>query len=367
LSGILALLAIEVASALLNGAGVINIVFHFVIIAEPFMLILALISIPMSSNSIEQLRTWLMRFGLINLFFAYVQKFILHLDGSGADYDPDNIKGVFIGQGAGHVIGGSISILFATYYFMTTAKTRPMWIRVSVVAASLIHVIISDTKQVLFAFGLGFVLLILIKLNNIKKAIIYLTATIVLGSAFFWAIYHIEALSAYNVWIRPEIYGPDGEATKVKMCGVRIVLSHYHSPFNWLFGLGPGHTIGRLGGWMAKDYIKLLAPVGGTVYPVGQAVWQCVALSWLANGTSLFSPFFGWAGIWGDLGFLGLGTYLYLSYLVWHRLCRDDFCKLFLLNIFVFGLIETQMEEPGYMLYAASLIALRWQERQRSI
>ena len=76
---------------------------------------------------------------------------------------------------------------------------------------------------------------------------------------------------------------------------------------------------------MAKDYIKLLAPVEGTVYPVGQAVWQCVALSWLANGTSLFSPFFGWAGIWGDLGFLGLGTYLYLSYLVWHRLCRDDY------------------------------------------
>jgi hypothetical protein len=35
-----------------------------------------------------------------------------------------------------------------------------------------------------------------------------------------------------------------------------------------------------------------------------------------------------------------------------------------ILSVLLFGLIFTQMEEPGYMLTVASLIGLRWQEIQ---
>lgn len=76
----------------------------------------------------------------------------------------------------------------------------------------------------------------------------------------------------------------------------------------------------------------------------------------------MFSPLFGWAGIWGNLGFLGLAAYLYLSFLVWRKLCLDDFSKFLLLSVFAFGLIFSQMEEPGYMLFVATIIGLQWQE-----
>ena len=78
----------------------------------------------------------------------------------------------------------------------------------------------------------------------------------------------------------------------------------------------------------------------------------------------MFSPFFGWAGLWGDLGMLGLGTYLYLGWVVWHYLCPDDLSKFLLLSVAGFGLVFTQMEEPGFMLYSAFLIGIRWHERR---
>ena len=76
----------------------------------------------------------------------------------------------------------------------------------------------------------------------------------------------------------------------------------------------------------------------------------------------MFSPLFGWAGIWGDVGWLGLISFLYIWWVVWYRLCFDDVSKFIALTPLVFGLIFTQMEEPGYMLYVASIIGLRWQE-----
>ena len=89
-----------------------------------------------------------------------------------------------------------------------------------------------------------------------------------------------------------------------------------------------------------------------------------VAGFWLTSGSSLFSPIFGWAGIWGDLGLLGLGAYLYLGHLVWKYFCLNDTLKLMMLSIFVIGCIFTQMEEPGYMISIAFLLGLPWHERR---
>jgi hypothetical protein len=76
----------------------------------------------------------------------------------------------------------------------------------------------------------------------------------------------------------------------------------------------------------------------------------------------MFSPLFGWAGIWGDLGILGLIAYLYLAYIIWSKLSPDDLCRFLLLSVFVTGLIFSQMEEPGYMLFIALIIGLKWQQ-----
>lgn len=359
--GITILFTVMVTSALLNRAGFINVVVDFLLLCEPFMMLLAFISIPMSPTKIEQVRTLLIYSGFINTLFAFVQRYILNLQvRPGLS---DNIKGVFIAQGAGHVIGASVALTFGLYYFFN-AKTVPLWLRACVLLATFWHMLLADAKQVLLAFLVGGLLLLLTKFKDIGQAIKYLLAAIVVVFLLVWCVQNVPAFSAFNTWLRPEIYGPNGEATKLKLATFSIVPSYYHSPLNPWLGLGPGHTVGRLGGWMLKEYEALLAPLGSTTHPASSAVWAATAASWLGNQSSMFSPLFGWAGIWGDLGFLGLGAYLYLAFLVWHKLCLNDFSKFLLLSVFAFGLIFSQMEEPGYMLFVATIIGLQWQENR---
>lgn len=363
LIGLFFFLVVVFASALLNDAGVVNAVLSYLLLAEPFILILTIVSLPMSSDNYVRFRTWILQCAFINLIFAYVQKYVFRMDRFiGLE---DNIKGIFIGQGAGHVVGGSVAMTFAIYYFVT-AKTKPLWFRIAVVLGCLNQIIISDTKQVLLSFLVGYVLLYLINVKDIRKTLLYLILGVVAGSAFFWAIYNIEYFSAYTVWIRPEIYGSDGEATKLKFATFRIAIQHYHSPLNWLLGLGPGHTVGRLGGWMLYGFRNLLVPLGATIHPASGEVWMAVRDSWLGDQSSLFSPFFGWAGIWGDLGLLGLGAYFYLAFIVWQKVCVIDLSKYLMLTVFVFGLIFSQLEEPGYTLFVAAMIGLSWQDYQNA-
>lgn len=352
-------LIVIVASTLINGAGIINAILDYLLLAEPFILILTIVSIPMTAASYQRFRDWIMQAALINTLFAYVQKYIFRMDKLiGLE---DNIKGVFIGQGAGHVIGGSVAMTFAVYYFVT-AKNKPLWFRVAILFACLNHVFMSDTKQVLLAFVFAYVILYFVNLKDIKKALIYLILGAVSLSIFYWAVYNIEYLSAYKTWIRPEIYGSDGEATQLKFATFRIVPQYFHSPLNWWLGLGPGHSVGRLGGWMLETYWNLLEPLGATIHPASKAIWLATSKSWLGDQSSLFSPLFGWAGLWGDLGFLGLGTYFYMVILIWRYVCVTDTSKYLMLTIFVFGLIFSQLEEPGYTLIVASMIGLSWQD-----
>jgi hypothetical protein len=361
LVGLYLLLMACFASALLNDAGIINAVLSFLLLAEPYMLLLTIVRLPMSAESFLRFRTWIFRFALINLFFAYIQKYVFHMEKlRGLE---DNIKGVFIGQGAGHVLGGSVSMTFAVYY-LVSVKTKPLWLRILLLLVILNHVIISDTKQVLLSFVVAYILLYLTNIKNPVKALTYLIAGAIFLIIFFWAIYNIPYLSAYTTWLRPELYGPDGEATKLKFAVFRIVPQYFQSPLNWLLGLGPGHTVGRLGGWMLDLYWDLLSPLGATKSAASGAVWRAVADSWLGNQSSMFSPLFSWAGVWGDLGLLGLAAYFYLGYLVWRYIALGNLSRYLMLTVFAFGCVLSQLEEPGYMLFVAALIGLQWHEQQ---
>lgn len=362
--GLTILFAVMVASALLNKAGLINVAVDFLLLGEPFMMLLTFVSIPMSPTKIEQVRKLLIYSGFINTLFAFVQRYVLNLQTRPGL--SDNIKGVFIAQGAGHVIGASVALTFGLYYFFNV-KTVPLWIRACVLLATFWHMLLADAKQVLLAFMVAWVLLLLTKFRKLGQAIKYLCAAIVVIFLLVWCVQNVPAFAAFNTWLRPEIYGPNGEATRLKLATFSIVPSYYHSPLNPWLGLGPGHTVGRLGGWMLKEYEDLLSPLGSTRHPASNDAWAAAAASWLGNQSSMFSPLFGWAGIWGDLGFLGLGAYLYLAFLVGHKLCLNDFSKFLLFSVFAFGLIFSQMEEPGYMLFVATIIGLQWQEsRYRS-
>lgn len=361
LVGLYFFLTVCIASALLNGAGLINAILSFLLLAEPYILVLTIISLPIANEKIIYLRTWIFRCALINLIFAYIQKYIFRVERfQGLE---DNIKGVFIEQGAGHVLGSSVSMSFAIYYCIS-AKTKPLWLRALIMALAFNHVVVSDTKQVLLSFIVAYILLYLTNIKNPVKTLLYLIGAALFLTVFLWAAYNVPALGAYTTWIRPEIYGPDGEATRLKFATFRIVPEYFHSSLNWLLGLGPGHTVGRLGGWMLDAYWDLLGPLGATKSAASGAVWRAVASSWLGNQSSMFSPLFGWAGLWGDLGVLGLVAYFYLAFIVWQDIARGNLARYFMLTIFAFGCVFSQIEEPGYMLFVSGLISIQWHERR---
>ncbi len=365
---ILLLLGVMLASALLNKAGIVNIFLDFVLLSEPFLLILAIICLPLSTASLAKLRTWLLVSAAINVVLAIIQYFLIETGKLRIiGYSPaDGVQGVFYLSGAGNYVSVAVSLCVALYYLIDAKNVSLGW-RLFWFVAAFYQLLVSDSKQILIVFVIAWLLLVLTKFNQVDRFLFYFIAITLSLIALFWAIENVDfaGLNAFKYWFsRTELYGPDGEAVNAKMAGINIILSYFKSPLNWWLGLGPGHTVGRLGGWILRDYKNMLLPLGATVHPASLQTWQLMTSNWLILESSMFSPMFTWAGIWGDLGFLGLGVFLYLGYIVWHHLCRDDLSKLFVLTMVVYGLIITQMEEPGQSLTLAILIGLQWHQRQ---
>ncbi|MEM1253003.1 MAG: hypothetical protein AAGI69_11265 [Cyanobacteria bacterium P01_H01_bin.21] len=363
LLGLAILFAIATGSALLNGAGLVNVFLGLMIISEPFIFLAALLSIPFTPEILRRFKKWILGFGAAHFGLALLQKIGLStgiLPHTRLTIE-DNVQGVFYLSSGGHVVGSSVSLLFGLYFYFTE-KSMPTWVRTSVLLAVMAQILVADAKQVIFVGIIAWVLLILSKLTDIKVALQYIIAAVLIGYVFYWCIYNVDAFRAYQTWIRPHIYGPEGDATLLKTGPLRIIPNHYTSALNWLFGLGPGHTIGRIGGWMIRDYWSLVGPLGATIHPVSELVWKTWDGHYL--NSSFFSPFWGWAGIWGDLGFLGLASYIFLWIIAWQHLCKDDLSRFFVLNVLINGFIFTLMEEPGFTLTTIILICLRWHEQR---
>ncbi|RMF20541.1 MAG: hypothetical protein D6756_14050 [Cyanobacteria bacterium J083] len=358
-------LIVTLVSSLINQAGAINLVLNFLILAEPFMLLIAIISLPLTKEKLKQFQVWLSRFCLFHIFLAISQYYLL-ITGFLQRSDmtlADNVQGVFYWSNGGHVVGASVGTAFSLYYFVAR-KTSPLWLRASILVASVYHLLLADAKQVILVMFAAWFLLIITSLGDIRKTVLYLIAALIAVYLFVWCMQNVELFRHFNTWIRPGIYEPEGEATLLKTSSIRIIISYFQSPLNWLFGLGPGHTVGRLGGWMLGyrfgRYWELLEPLGATRLFISADVWAIYKDHWL--NSSFFSPLFSWVGIWGNFGFLGLGAYVWLWVVVWHRVCSSDFSKYMILNVLIHGFILTQLEEPGYMLLIAFLIGIRWHE-----
>lgn len=367
--GIGMLLTCMIASALLNQAGIINIFIDFILLAEPFIFLLAIIAIPVGSKNIKKITNWLFGFAIFNLLLALAQSVLLPI---GLYPKPqggtiqDNMVGVFGGGGgnAGNYISCTISLYFALYF--NSFKMAPRWIKIAGLLAALYQTQVSDSKQVFLAFVGGLVCLVLVKSKDVRKFLSYLIPLVLIVALFFWAVKNLnfEFLSPYKNWLNRDIWGLDGEAAQIKFAAFRLIPPYYKTPLNWLLGLGPGHSASRLGAWVLRDYASMLMPLGATTHPVTADFWQAIFASYLPQESTVYFPLFTWAGIWGDLGFVGLGAYLYLCSIVWRKICVDDFSKFLLLSTAIFGFILTQMEEPGHMLTVACLLGLQWHQVQ---
>jgi hypothetical protein len=365
--GLTLFLCVMIASAILNDAGIPNVIFNFLILGEPFMFLIAVASFEFQEENLNKLRHWLIISAVINLILAIAQKFLL-LAGkiSAAPYnETDGVQGVFFISGAGGYISAAVSVSVSIYSILYL-KSVPLWLRILGLVGTVYQIQIADTKQVLLVSGLAWIVLGLSKVQDIKKFLIYVTCiTIALGT-FYWAAYNIEMFKVYGGWMNRDDINNDstGGGMWVKTEGIRRVLSYYRSPLHPVLGLGPGHTLGRLGGWTINDYWSIFSKIGATKHPLYDQMWYFINHNWIAWSTTLYVPLFTWAGLWGDQGWLGVAVYLYLGFVVWRYFCVDDYCRFLVITIFIYGFFLTQVEEPGFMLSMVILIGLRWHEHR---
>ena len=354
-------LCITAASAILNGAGAINAILDYVLLAEPFLLLLMITCVSFSAKDFQRFKRWLLGFCFANLGLALIERLLidLHVLRVTQMQPEDNVQGVFYLSYGGHVVSSSVSTIFCTYFFFYV-KRAPLWLRLAVVFATLLQNQVADTKQVILVAVAAWLMLIVSRTKDITLLLKYVIAASIVLPILWWCIQNVELFDAYKAWINRDIYGPDGDATLLKTSPLRTIPTYYGSFLNWFLGLGPGHTVGRLAGWLLRDYWSLLGPLGATTHPVTDVMWAKYLSSYLDS--TMFSPFWGFAGIWGDLGFLGLGTYLCLWIIVWTRLCPSDTARFSLLTVIVNGFILTTLEEPGFMLSVAAFIGLQWHE-----
>ncbi|MEM8501864.1 MAG: hypothetical protein AAF716_01775 [Cyanobacteria bacterium P01_D01_bin.1] len=367
---LLALFTCYLASTLLNNAGIVNIVLQFLFTAEPFLLLAGIIAVPIRQERLQRFRYWLLGFVLFNFLLAIAQSILIP---AGIYPKPqggtiqDNITGVFGGGGgsAANYVSCTVSLYFSVY-FLGHFKHLSVWARYLPLVGALYQTQVSDSKQVFLALAVGWGLMALTKTENPTKLLSYALTGIVFIIGFSWALQNLNTpfLAPYQNWTNRSIWGWDGLAAQTKFAAFRIIPSHYETPLNWLFGLGPGHSVSRLGGWVFRDYETLLLPLGGTVHPASAEVFQVVRTSYLPQESTVYFPLFTWAGIWGDSGFVGLAIYIALAAFVWTQVCVDDLGRFMLLSTACFGLILTQMEEPGHMLTVSCLLGLRWQEHR---
>ncbi len=341
------------ASAILNGDGVVNVVLEFVLLVEPFLLLLVITRSDWTPRSIERFRFWLLAFAVTHMVFAYFQFAFLGQVG-------DEVKGLFLQQRAGHHVGGALALTAAAYFFVES-PVRFLWNRAVIAVAFAGVAIISDSKQMIAVFVLSLFIIWLPKLGSIRTIGKYLFYSAMLLALVWWVTdAFLPQLQVWNRigWMRVGI--------EQKLTVFGIIISFYDSGLNWLFGLGPGHTVGRVGLLLPK-YGDVLFPLGATTSPVTETVFLAHQGHWISNtatGSSVWSLFFTWAGVWGDLGLAGLAAYLSLWWFVWRRICVDALAKFLLLTVFILGGLFTWMEEPAYVLFVVSLLGLRYQERR---
>lgn len=307
---------------------------------------------PFTEDELEKLIRFVFIFGAINLGFSYFQYFILRLS-------PEEVQGVFLHMGAGAHINGAISlflgllILENPFSFALSRRQKTFY---SLLFFSI--VILTDSKQVLAALIGAFFLLSIFKGAKPKKALFYIFN--------FFAMISATLMLAHTVFPRIKNYLKldnvlDGLFQKFS---VFSLISDYHDNyFKFLFGLGPGHTVSRLA-WLIPDYIDVLKNFSITVSPVTDAIWFEANSHYLTNlvtGSSMFSMFFTWAGVFGDLGILGFLIYSFLWGMVFCHFCIDDFSRLIFFMGIGLGFVFTWLEEPPFVVFLIFLIGIRWQ------
>jgi hypothetical protein len=261
------------------------------------------------------------------------------------------VQGSFRGLGPGAHVLGAIAMTAALYVLRSFPEWRAWW---KALLAGLLFflVVASDSKQVVLAFGVGYILVELGKVGSWKRLGSLVSRAVIVAGLTYLAFHLLD----------PHLYLQDA-ATIVRSFARKfqvlpLITARIDSLAGWVFGLGPGHSVSRMGGWLLDHYWHVLAPLGATRTDLHV---QAMNLPWvMTKASSLFWPMFSWAGIFGDVGAAGILAYAGLLWVTYFRFCPDGLSRLLVVVIVLLGFVFDWLEQYNFMLYVAAVIGQRW-------
>lgn len=348
---IFVLFCVMLISMNINEAGVVNLLLSFLMIVSPVMLIVAMCSVVWSRDSILMFEKFIVIFLLVHTAFAFTQFFLL-------GYRGDDVEGVFIGMGAGGHIAGAISAISSLW--ILKIKWIFFRLRYFLAIASIVVVFLSDSKQVIAVLGLSSAIYFFAVGENITEKLKLIGISVCSVGLLF--------VIASTVFPGLLVYLQDNklfDGLEQKMIVIPVIISFYDGWFSWLFGLGPGHSVSRLA-TMLPSYDFLSSSLGATMHDATGVVLMVKESQLFSNsvtGSSMFALDFSLAGIWGDLGIIGLTLFVCIYMMIW-RLAgeADKLSKFFIVSVFVYGFVFTWVEEPAFMLYLMAYVGYAWQK-----
>jgi hypothetical protein len=336
-------------SALFNKSSFSNFFLYLLIILEPFLIYFILDYLIQFKNYKKRLEKFILIVIFIHTGFVYIQYFIF---GQRHDF----VQGLLLNLGNGAHVAGSISILFGIYFFFK--KKEFSLLSRSIILISLVFVnYFSDAKQVILGIIVTFLIYIFIKFllkSSLLKKIQYLFIFIFLAFVFNYAL----SSSFVSESIGNKTYMEITSAFTKKNSVIEIINSS-NTFFNYFFGNGPGHSSSRLS--FMIPYYEYLDILSLSKNKLTESIWIYQQSNYETNtttGSSLFSLFFFWGGIYGDIGILGVIIYL----MVWFKIIKQSKDKeislFFLINILLMGYFYNWPEEPSFIFLALVLIIL---------
>lgn len=341
-------------SGIINSSSFSNIIIYILITSEPFLIFYIFSNYNLKKNEVDFFRKIIFFVTFLNLFLMYYQYFFLGLRN-------DEVRGVFLNLGAGAHITAAINTLLAFYLWISPKFTYKVF-NYLIIVLLLTSNFLSDAKQNILTFGSAFIIYFIYDSIKRKKFFPILQIVIYLIIFYFFINYlsnHTNLLSEYQIRSLEDII--DGFRTKLVVYD--LITSNFNDVYNYFFGLGPGSTTSRLAR-MIPDYMHLpfLNLTGTNLTNEIFIFQQSNYVTATGTGSSIFSLFFFWASIFGDVGLISIFIYIYIWIYILKKNNYNSFIFMLIALLFVKGFIFDWPEEPIFTTMLISIIVLRMYE-----
>jgi hypothetical protein len=354
--GVGGLLVLSLVSWAFNGGEWFRPVLSWLVFLEPFLLLYALLKVPPPPGK-AQLLWWLP----LGVPFLQVPLALWQAIPRGVG---DHVQGTFLGMGAGHHAAGAVAL---TGTLICTAKglsapafnVRLKWLLAGMLLCMV--PVLADAKQNIAAF-LPALLVLLSTFAQFRKSIMRIFITLPIFAAALWI-----ASSYYPPLQRLTDRTVIDNALQAKGQSLTITAQWLSkTPWGWLIGVGPGNSVSRVALMGIERYLNPNSPVallGLSAAPLTREIWGMEMVGGSLGKSSVMKGTYSWAGLFGDLGLIGLGLYLGLTWKIWRHLrvrrtWQADAARAALIMAGLSGVIFSWLEEPGYMLIVAPLVGL---------